>query len=60
MLGELPDGQNRVAPHPVSRCLWLPDRLQASQRSRAVDGNQHPLMKREMDVLLHLVKVGDR
>jgi hypothetical protein len=31
-----------------------------SQRSRAMGGNQHPVMKGEMDGLLPLVKVGGR
>jgi uncharacterized caspase-like protein len=33
---------------------------QVAQRSRAVGGNQHPVMKGEMDGVLPLVKVGGR
>jgi hypothetical protein len=33
---------------------------QVSQKSRAVGGNQHPVMKSEMEGLLPLVKVGGR
>jgi len=33
---------------------------QVSQKSRLVGGNQHPVMKGEMEGLLPLVKVGGR
>ena len=33
---------------------------QVSQKSRALGGNQHPVMKGEMDGLLPLIKVGGR
>jgi uncharacterized caspase-like protein len=33
---------------------------QVSQKSRAMGGNQHPVMKGEMEGILPLVKVGGR
>ncbi len=33
---------------------------QVSQKSRAMGGNQHPVMKGEMEGMLPLVKVGPR
>ena len=33
---------------------------QVSQKSRAMGGNQHPVMKGEMEGILPLVKVGPR
>ena len=33
---------------------------QVSRKSRAVGGNQHPVMKGEMEGILPLVKVGPR